>query len=137
MSTTTDREPGADGGRHRLLDQVRLPGARAQTGLLDGPLLDAGDPGRDADDDPGVGPAVLVDLLDEVPEHLLGHLEVRDHAVLQRADGLDRAGGTSEHPLGLDPDRVHFAGAGIDRHHARLRQHNAAAADVDQRVCGP
>src|SRR3954462_15535815 len=48
----------------------RGAGARAQAGLLDRALLDPGDAARDADDDARVRPAVLVHLLDEVPEHL-------------------------------------------------------------------
>ena len=55
--------------------------------------------------------AILVDLLDEVAEHLLGHLEVGDHPVLQGPDSLDGAGGASEHTLGLDADGVHLSGA--------------------------
>ena len=129
--------PGADRGRHRLLDQVRLPGAGGERRLLDGAPLDAGDAGRDADDDARVGEAVLVHLLDEVAEHLLGDVEVGDHAVLQRADRGDRPGRAAEHPLRLDADRVHLAGALVDRDHGRLGEHDAAAADVDERVGGP
>ena len=43
-------------------------------------------------------------------------------------------GRAPEHALGLDADRVHFAGARVDRHDARLRQHDAAPAHVDERV---
>ena len=43
-------------------------------------------PDGHADDDARVREAVLVHLLDEVAEHLLGDVEVGDHAVLQRAD---------------------------------------------------
>src|ERR671924_8427 len=46
--------------------------------------------------------AVLVHLLDEVAQHLLGHLEVGDDAVLQRPNRLNRPGRAAEHPLGLD-----------------------------------
>src|SRR2546421_564155 len=38
-------------------------------------------------------PAVLVHLLDEVAEHLLGHVEIGDHAILQGADRLGRVPG--------------------------------------------
>ena len=70
-------------------------------------------------------------------QHLLGHVEVGDHAVLQRADRLDRAGRAAEHALGLDADRVHFTGARVDRHHARLGQHDPAPAHVHERVRRP
>ena len=43
-------------------------------------------------------------------------------------------GRAAEHPLGLDPDGVDLTGPRVDRDDARLRQHDAAAADVDERV---
>ena len=46
-------------------------------------------------------------------------------------------GRAPEHPLGLDPDRVHLAAALVDRHHGGLREHDAAPADVHQRVGRP
>ncbi len=87
-----DGQAGPDRGRHRLLDQVRLARAGAQRRLLDGAALDSGDAGRDADDHARVREAVLVHLLDEVPQHLLGDVEVGDDPVLQRPDRVDRAG---------------------------------------------
>ena len=93
-------------------------------------------PDGHADHDARVRPAVLVHLLDEVAQHLLGHVEVGDHAVLQRADRGDGPRRAAEHALGLDPDRVHLAGLRVDRDHGRLPEHDAAAADVDQGVGG-
>ena len=131
-----DRQPGADRGGHRLLDQVRLARAGGERRLLDRALLDAGDARRDADDDARMREAVLVHLLDEVAEHLLGHVEVGDHAVLQRADRADRPRRAAEHPLRLEADRVHLAGALVDRDDGRLGEHDAAPAHVDERVGG-
>src|SRR5215218_793600 len=131
------RQTRADRGRHRLLDQVRLARAGRQARLLDRALLDAGHARRHADDDARVRPAVLVHLLDEVAQHLLGHVEVGDHAVLERPDRLDRPGRPAEHALRLDPDRMHLAGARVDRHHGRLGEHDAAPAHVYERVGGP
>src|ERR1700751_937688 len=104
--------------------------------LFDGTLLDARHAGRHADDDARVREAVLVHLLDEVAQHLLGDVEVGDHAVLERTDRADRPRLTAEHALGLDADRVHLAAALVDRDHARLREHDAAAAHVHERVRG-
>ena len=115
-----DREAGADRGSHRLLDQIGVAGAGGEAGLLDRALLDPGHAGGHADHHARVRPAVLVDLLDEVAEHLLGHVEVGDHAVLERADRRDRARGSAEHALGLDAHGVDLAGAGVDRDHRRL-----------------
>ena len=110
-----DRKPCADRGGHRLLDQVGLARAGGERRLLDRALLDAGDAGRNAHDDARVREAVLVHLLDEVAQHLLGDVEVGDHAVLQRADRADRSRRAAEHPLRLDADGVHLAGALVDR----------------------
>src|SRR3954452_19715138 len=128
---------GADRGGHRLLDQVRLACAGAQRRLFDRALLDAGHPGGDADDDARVREPVLMHLLDEVTEHLLGDVEVGDHAVLQRPDCRDRPGRAPEHSLRLDADRVHLARALVDRDHAGFREHDAATAHVDERVRRP
>jgi hypothetical protein len=79
---------------------------------------------------------VLVHLLDEVAQHLLGHVEVGDHAVLERPDRLDRPRRPPEHPLRLDADRVHLARALVDRDDRGLGEDDAAAAHVDERVGG-
>src|SRR6185437_3787618 len=105
--------------------------------LLDGTLLHPRHTGWHANDHARVSPPVLVDLLDEVTQHLLSHVEVGDHAVLERTNRLNRSGRTTQHPLGLDPDGVHLTGAGVDRDHTRLGQYDAAPADVYERVCRP
>ena len=45
-------------------------------------------------------------------------------------------GRASEHALRLDADRMDVAGALVDRDDGRLREHDPAAADVDERVGG-
>ena len=80
--------------------------------------------------------AVLVHLLDEVAEHLLGDVEVGDDAVLERPDRRDRARRAAEHALRLDADGVDVARALVDRDDGRLGEHDAAAAHVDERVGG-
>ena len=133
-----DRESGADRGRHRLLDDVDLAGAGLVAGLLDRALLHGGDAAGHADDHARLGEvAPAVHLLDEVPQHLLGRLEVGDHAVLHRPDGGDVVRRTADHPLGLVADGEDLAGGVVERDHARLVEQDPAAADVDQRVGGP
>ena len=131
-----DRQPGADRGGHRLLDQVGLARAGRERRVLDRALLDPGHARRHADDHARVREAVLVHLLDEVAQHLLGDVEVGDDAVLQRPDRRDRARRAPEHPLRLDADGVDVARALVDRDDGRLGEHDAAAADVDERVGG-
>src|SRR3954466_3383130 len=103
-----------------LLGGGGLAGARRQRCLFDGALLDARHPRRHAHDDARMREAMLMHLLDEVPKHLLGHVEVCDDAVLQRTDRLDRARRAAEHALCLDADGVHLTGALVDRDDRRL-----------------
>jgi hypothetical protein len=84
-----------------------------------------------------MSPAVLVNLLDEVAQHLLRDVEICDHSVLQGADGLDGAGRAAQHPLGLDPHRMHLRAAGVDGHHGGLREHDPPPPDIDERIGGP
>ena len=75
-------------------------------------------------------------LLDEVTEHLLGHVEVGDDAILQRANGGDIARGTTQHALRLNADGVHITGPLVDCDHRRLRQNDAATLHVNKSVGG-
>ena len=89
----------------------------------------------------GPEPLVVVDLLDEVLEHLLGDREVRDHPVLHRADGRDVARRAPEHLLGGEADRLDgLLAVGpaflADRDHGRLVEDDALAADVNEGVGG-
>jgi hypothetical protein len=71
-----------------------------------------------------------------VAQHLLGHLEVGDHAVPQRPRRANRRGRSADHPLGLGPDGVHPPRLLGDRDHRRLEEHDPAPADEDERVRG-
>src|SRR5262249_24623349 len=64
------------------------------------------------------------------------HVEVGDHAVLQRPDRADRPWRAAEHALGLEPHRVDVAGGLVDRDDGRLAEHDPAPADVHERVRG-
>ena len=132
-----DGQAGPYSSRHRLLDQIGLASARGKGRLLDGAFLDSGHARGDAHDDARMREPVVVHLLDEVAEHLLGDVEVGDDPVLQRPDGGDRSGRASEHALGLDPDGVDLTRALVDRDDARLGEDDASAADVDERVGSP
>src|SRR5581483_1298248 len=132
-----DVEPRPDRGGDRLLDQVHVARAGGERGLLDGALLDLRDAGWRAHDQTGMGSLTIENLTDEVAQHLLGDLEVGDHAVTQRAAGGDRRRRAPDHPLGVRADRVHLPAAGVGRHDRRLGDHDPLTLDVDQRVRGP
>ncbi len=83
-----------------------------------------------------MGEAILMHLLDEVPQHLLGHVEVGDHAVLEWANRGDRSRRAPQHPLRLDADGVHLTGSLVDGDDGGLGEHDPAAADVDKGVGG-
>src|SRR4029077_13896609 len=88
----------ADRGGERFLDEVRLPRARSDRGVLHGAPLDARHTGRDADHELRLKDADLAaHLVDEVPEHVLGDHVVRDHAVAHRTQRGDRARRPAEH----------------------------------------
>ena len=67
-------------------------------------------------------------------EHLLGDLEVGDHAVPERADRPDRGRGPADHPPRLGADGVHLARLLREGDNRRLEQDNPLAADEHQGV---
>ena len=93
-------------------------------------------PDGHADDHLGPHPEdVLVDdRLEEIAQHLLGHVEVGDHAVLERPHREDAVGRAAQHALRLEPDALDLAGGFLDRDHRGLVQHDAFTLHVDQGV---
>ena len=89
------------------------------------------------DDDLGFRPgAALVHLADEMLDHLFGDIEVGNHTVAHRANGLDRARRAAQHHLGIlaHCQNLLFAFLGVVGNHRRLVQHDALALDVDKCV---
>ena len=91
------------------------------------------------DDDLGVHEALAVmNLADEVLDHLLGDFEVGDDPVAHRTDRFHVTGRAAQHLLGLDADSVDdLAAADVaQRDHRRLVEHDALALHVNQGVGG-
>ena len=126
--------PGADRGGDRLLDQRHLARAGRQARLLDRARLDVRDAGRHAHHHALARPAAAVRLAQEVAQHLLGDLEVRDHAVAQRARGRDVGRRAPDHAVRLRADRVDVAVLGVDGDHGGFRDDDAAPAFEHERV---
>ena len=61
-------------------------------------------------------------LANEMFDHFLGHVEIRDDAFAHRADRLDRAGCAAEHQLGIFADGENLLDAVLDviGHNGRL-----------------
>ena len=129
-----NREPCSDGRRHGLLDDVGLASAGILCGLHDCSLLDASDSRRDTDDHPWLREATLVHPVNEVAQHLLADLEVGNHAVFERSNGLDVARRPTDHPLGFGTHGEGTSILDVHRHHRWLVQDDAPAAHVDERV---
>ena len=132
------RQARPDGGRHRLLDEACPARPGVEGGIADGPLLDLGDAGRDAEDHPRPGDEAeaLVHLVDEVPDHLLGDVEVADDPVPERAHGDDVGRRPADHPLRLGSDGKDPFGLRVDGDDARFAHDDAAIANVDERIRG-
>jgi len=134
-----DRKACADGSRHGFLDQVSFTRAGHRRGVGHRALLDFGHARRNSEHHARVAhvPRPIVRAGDEMTNHLLGVLEVRDHAVAQRTHRDDVGGRATEHSSGFSPDGEHLAGALAHCNDRWLVDDDAAPADVHQGVGGP
>src|SRR5579875_2135451 len=100
-------ETGPDRRCQRLLDQMGLTCPGVPRRVVNGHLLDLGDPARDPDHHPRAWDQaeLRVDPTDKVLEHLLGDIEVADDAILQGTHRHDICRGTADHALGLGANR--------------------------------
>jgi hypothetical protein len=129
-----DVDARADRCRDRLLDQLHAACTGRQRGLDDRALLDVGDSRRRAHHDAWMRKAAVVHPADEVPQHLLGDLEVCDHAVAQRADRGDGCRRATDHALRVVTDGVYLARRGVDGDDGWLRHAYSLATHVNERV---
>ena len=74
-------------------------------------------------------------FMNEIFQHGLGNIKIRDHPVLHRADRHNIARGTADHLLGFRPDLQHLIRLAVHRHHRRLPDNNAFPLTMHQRVC--
>src|SRR3546814_15880738 len=71
-------------------------------------------------------------LLDEIFDHLLSNIDVRNHAIAQRPDGFDIIWRFSHHQLGVIADRFDSPDAilGFDGYDRRFFEHDATSAQI-------
>ena len=67
-------------------------------------------------------------------QHLLGDVEVGDHAILERPDRRDVAGRPAEHRLRLVAHGEHRMVGQVNSHDGRLVYHDTLAADVHEGI---
>ena len=128
-------QPPPVGRGPRLGDGDDVARAGVHGGVLHRALLHLGDAGGDRDDDAGAdAQGVVVHLADEVTEHGLRDIEVRDDAILHGTDGGDVAGGAPQHAFGLVPNGADLAGGGVKGDDGRFTQDDATVLQVDESV---
>ncbi len=115
----------ADGSGNGLFNQVHPPAARLYARIHHGALLHLGDAGGDADDDPGLENHKTRYLADELLEHPLSHVIIRDHALPQRADGNYVAGSAAQHLTGFLAHLQQLARILVHSHHGGLVENDA------------
>src|SRR5215207_7095133 len=128
----------ADRRRHRLGDHEDLFRSGAERRVAHRALLHFGDTARHAHDHARLHleDVIVDDELQEVAQHLLGHVEVGDHAVLHRPDGDHALRRTTEHALRLEPDPFDLLALAVDRNDRWLVEDDPLTLDVDQGVRG-
>ena len=126
-------------GGHGLLDKVGLACARLNRRFENSALLDGSGAARNADDDARLGlPRVtaLYRFIDEGGKHGLGHVVVGDDAVAQGMLCRKCIGSMVDHLLGFMTDGQNAMRTALDRHDARLVQHNTLPRYGNKRICG-
>ena len=75
-------------------------------------------------------------LSDEMLDHFLRNLKIRDHAFAHGADGFDIAGGFSQHLLSFLANGKNLLPAANfhNRHNRRFVQYNATPLNINQRI---
>ena len=132
------RKTDPDRRRHRFFDQINFARTGVRGGFADGAFFHFGNAGRHRDDHARPrAHAAAVHFGDEMPQHRLGHFEIRDDAIFQRPHCDDVRRRAPEHALGLVAHRQHFDGAGLNRHDRGLAQHDALIFDINERVRRP
>ena len=82
-----DRQPRSDGCRNGLFDEIDLARPCQISRIFHGALFYLRNPRRHPDNDARSHErAPVVGFRDEIPQHLFGHLEVRDDSLFHRPD---------------------------------------------------
>ena len=96
--------------------------AGAECSVVNRHFLNFGSSAGNTDNYSGFGDhaQLLMYFANEVLEHLLGHVEIADHAVFQWPDRNDVRRCPAHHPLGFRADLKDGLGLGVQRHDRRF-----------------
>src|SRR5664280_2711087 len=119
-----------------FLNQAGPASPRIHGCVADGTLLDLGHARWDAQQHawPRHHADAIVNLPDEVLDHLLRHVEVTDDSVAERTDGDDVCRSPAHHALRLGTDGQDPLGLGVHSDDAGLAYDDAAVTNVDKGV---
>ena len=130
-----DGQSGADRRYHGLLDQMHFAGLGAIGRIHDRAFFHLRNLRRDTNHDARMHQHLaVVRLLNEIVQHLLGDLEIGNHAVFHGLNGDDVAGRAAQHFLRFFANSFHFARVLVDGDDGRLIHHDALAPGVYQGV---
>src|SRR6185503_11475053 len=131
-----DGEADTDCRGHGLSNHEYFFGTGTQRRVAHRTLLHFGDTRGYTDDDPGfhLEDVVLDDEREEIPQHLLGHVEVGDDAILHRTNGDHAFRRASEHSFRLEPDALDLLGLAVDGDDGRLVQDDPLTLHIDESI---
>src|SRR5690606_788861 len=131
-----DRQPDSNGSSHRFGNHEHFLGSGSKRAVPHGALLHLGDAARHADDHARLHleQVILDDERQEVAQHLLGHVEVGNNAVLHWPNRDHTLGRAAQHTLRLQPNALDLLGLAIHRDNGRLVEHDSLAFYIDESI---
>ena len=121
------RQPDSERRCHRLVDEENVASPGMLGGVANGTDLNFGRSGRNSHYNLKVrgeeAVTLAVNFLDEAADHHLRRVEVGDHAIAQRPDGLDAGVCPFLHQLGFLAYSDTLVGIIVNGYDARLVQH--------------
>ncbi len=130
-----DRKSGSDCRSQRLFYQIYFARSRKPCRILYGPLLNLGNSGGNAHDHARTDKRrTLMNLIDEIRQHLLGHVGVIDDTVAHWTDRYNISGRPAQHFFGFMANRQNLVGFLVYRNDRRLVYDDPLASYINKRI---
>lgn len=120
-----DVYPCANQSGNRLINEIRLSGAGAHGCLDHSTFFHVRDKGRHTDNDAWLGEPVSGDLENKLPDHVLCHPVVGDHAAGKGTDHFNIVRGLADHLIGTLAHSQDFLGVGMIGDRRGFAEYNA------------